>query len=250
MAALAKPVGYSPGQFFATANLTNPTTTRLRAVQDQNVDWKAKIDELQGAEHFALATATGPISVTGKVNFGMSNIRAWSDLLSGDAVIAGKTSLAQDEIGALITHAYTVVNTGAVQDRGVVNKLTNQPYVRVAAASEVAGASYSFANGTYTFAVAETGTQFYFTYLYSPASPVSGTGTITLANTLQGPTTNFQVDQVFPFGTDQDILSLFNCAASDMNVSAKQGFAGSSLGFTAAVNDSGQLGQFSFAHAA
>jgi hypothetical protein len=251
MASIAKPVGYGPGRFFATSNVTNPTPVRPRYVQDMSVDYKSKLDELFGEGIYAAATAQGQTSVSGKVNFGGSSPRLWSDILSGDSLSAGQTFEADGELGTLASHAYTVTNTPAsAQDRGAVNTVNNVQYTRVASGAEVAGASYSFAAGVYTFAVGETGTTFKFSYLYTPASATPGTSVVVLANTKQGPARNFQADMIFPFGTEQDVLSLYNCAASDAGISLKQGFGGSTFGFTAAVNDSDQLGAFSFARAA
>jgi hypothetical protein len=126
---------------------------------------------------------------------------------------------------------------------------------RVAAASEVAGKSYSFnaSTGTYNFNVSETGTTFKFSYLYTLSS--SGE-TLALANQAMGRVGGFTAVLVFPWTNpsnvvEQDVLTLNNCIASDSSMATKLGDYGKpTFGYEAAVDSNENLGTFTFAEAA
>src|SRR5690348_16520572 len=205
MSSLAKPNSYGPGLIALRSNGANPTPARPRYLQSMSVSWKAKVDELYGNKRFAAATAQGQTSVTGKMEYGASNSRIVSDMLSGDVAATGQTTFYDDEAGALTTHTYQGVNnTGTSTDEGVRDG-SNNVYTRVASGSEIAGKSYSYSGttNTWTFNASEAGTGFKFSYSNTPLSPSSTASNVVLQNTAQGPTTNFAVDMVFPYGNEQ-----------------------------------------------
>jgi len=194
------------------------------------------------------------MEVTGKVEYGKTVARVLSDLLFGSGSATGNYMEADkeaDSVPAVSTYVITVANAATfLFDLGVVNATTGAIYTCVASGSEVAGKSYSLtaATGVYKFAALDASTNVYISYAYS----VSTAGeTVTLGNQLQGQVGTFQAAHVLPWGAEQDMFVFYNCLAGSSSLSAKKsGFGNSTLDYTAAVNNNGQLGVATFAEAA
>lgn len=248
---------FGTGRFFGINNAANPTPARFMIPQDMSVDFKRSTKMLYGENMLAEDIGSGEMTVTGKVTAGATNPRIIGDLVFGVSGSAGQTLEADNELGTLVTHAYTVTNSAdtPLVDLGVVNTTNGQRYTRVAPASEVAGKSYSFnaATGVYTFNAAEAGTTFKFSYLYTVAA--SGES-LTLSNQAMGRVGGFTGVYVFPWTNpslvvEQDVLTLNNCLATDTGIATKMGdYAKPTFGFEAAVDVNENLGTFSFAEAA
>lgn len=242
---------FGAGRGFAINNVANPTPTRFLVPQDMSITFKRQIKNLFGENQLAADNGVGETTVTGKITSGASNARILADLIFGVSSSSGQLTEVDNELGTLASHAYTVSGSAntPITDLGVVNTVNGKRYVRVAAASEVAGTSYSFSAGTYTFNAAETGTTFKFSYLET----ISASGeTMTLSNQPMGRVGGFQGVMVFPWTNpsltvEQDVLVLNNCVASDYEISTKVGDYGKPpFSFEASVDTSENLGTFTF----
>lgn len=257
MAALNGKKLFGAGRFWGINNITNPTPARFVLPQDMSITFKRGTKEIYGENQLAADTSSGEMSVTGKVTYGTTNSRVIAELLFGVSQAAGQTIEADNELGTLVSHAYTAVNGATFSmDLGVVLVSSGKRYVRVAGGSEVAGTSYSVntATGVYTFNAAEAGTVFKFSYNYTSAA--AGT-TVVLSNQPMGKGGgDFTSVYVFPWTNnsnqvEQDILTLNSCIASDAEISAKIGdYAKPTFAFAAACDTNDNLGTFSFAEAA
>lgn len=241
------------GRFVGINNVTNPTPMRPLLVQDMSVTFKRATKSIFGENQFAADVSSGEATVNGKVSFGATNARLFADLLFGTTSTTVLTTEYDNEAGTLTLHAYTVLNPGTgITNYGVVNTTNGVRYARVAAASEVAGVSYSLnaATGVYTFNASETGTTFKFSYSSTAAT---GGETVSLTNTPMGKINDFTANYVFPWYTagnvqEQDILTLNSCIASDHEISTKAGDYGKpTFSFEASCDANDNLGSFSFA---
>lgn len=247
---------FGAGRAFMIGNYANPTPVRALVPQNQSIDFKRKVESLFGEKQLAVEVGAGEMEVSGKVEFGKTNARLFSDILIGSGSTTGSYLEADGESGtvpAASTYVVTVANAANfLFDLGVVNAATGAIYSVVAAGSEVAGASYSVGSGAnkgkYTFASGDANANVKISYAYSQSSAGE---TIVLANQSQGKTGNFQAVHVLPWGAEQDMFVFYNCIASSSGISAKKsGFGSSKLDYTAAVNSNDQLGVATFAEAA
>jgi len=245
---------FGAGRFFGINNIATPTPARFVLPQDMSVTFKRGVKSLFGENQLAADLSGGEMEVSGKVSYGTSNARVLADLLFGVGSTTGQTLESDNELGTISTHSIQVANhTTWTVDLGVVNTATGVRYQRVASGSETAGVSYSVASGTYTFASGETGTTFKISYLYANASAGE---TVSLTNQPQGKVSDFSAVYVFPWTnnsnvTEQDVLTLNSCIASDAEISTKSGdYAKPSFAFSAACDTNDTLGTFSFAETA
>jgi len=245
---------FGAGRFFGINNVTNPTPARFVLPQDMSITFKRGVKSLYGENQLAADVSGGEMDVTGKVTYGTSNARIIADLLFGVGNNTGQTLESDNELGTIAMHTISVANASTwTVDLGVVNTASGKRYQRVAAGSETAGVSYSAASGNYSFASGETGTTFKISYLYTNASAGE---TVNLTNQPMGKVSDFSAVYVFPWTnnsnvTEQDVLTLNSCVASDAEISTKQGdYAKPSFGFTAACDTNDMLGTFSFAETA
>jgi hypothetical protein len=245
---------FGAGRVFMTGNYTNPTPARAIVPQSQAIDVKRKVESLFGENQLAVAVAAGSMEVTGKVEYSKSNARLFADILFGATSASGSYAESDNEAGTVATSSPFTVSVANhstfLFDLGVKNTTTGQLMTCVAAASEVAGKSYSLntTTGVYTFNASDSGASVSISYAYT----VAATGeTISLTNALQGNTGNFQAVHVFPWASEQDMIVLYSCIASSAALSAKQSaFGSTSLDYTAGVNGSNVLGVASFAESA
>lgn len=241
---------FGPGRFFGINNVSNPTPVRAYVPQDMSVDFKQSTKELFGEKKFSVAVAAGELSVSGKVTMGAQNARILADLLFNVTGSSGTIAEADKETGAIPATPFQItVANGATwtTDLGVMNASTGEVFTRVAASPATKQYTVS-AGGIYLFATADTGTNVLISYLYTIAS----TGEkLTMSNQLQGPTGSFTAVMVFPYGTDQDVLTLNNAIATDHAVGTKLGdFVKPTFGFMASTDSSDVLGTYAFAQAA
>jgi hypothetical protein len=241
---------FSPGRFFGINNVSNPTPVRAYVPQDMSVDFKQATKELFGEKKFSVAVAAGEMSITGKVTMGAQNARILADLLFNVAGVAGTIIQVDKEAGTIPGTPYQItVANGATwtTDLGVMDASTGKVYTRVA--SSPATGQYSVATGgIYTFAAADTTNNVLISYLYTSAS--SGEK-LTMSNQLQGPAGSFTSVMVFPYSTDQDVLTLNNAILTDSSIATKLGdFAKPTMGFMASTDSSDTLGTYAFAQAA
>ena len=245
---------FGAGRFFGINNVANATPARFVLPQDMAVTFKRSTKSLFGESQLAADVSGGELEVTGKVSYGTSNARVIADLLFGVGNTTGQTLEADNEPGTTASHAISTVNASTwIADLGVVNTASGKRYQRAAAGSETSGISYSAASGVYTFASGETGTTFKISYLYTSASAGE---TVSLTNQPMGKVSDFSAVYVFPWvnnanATEQDVLTLNSCIASDAEIATKQGdYAKPSFSFMAACDTNDTLGTFSFAETA
>lgn len=241
---------FSPGRFFGINNVSNPTPARAYVPQDMSIDFKQGTKELFGEKKFSVAVAAGEMSITGKVTMGAQNCRILGDLLFNVSGVVGTIAQTDKEAAAIPGTPFSVtVANGATwtTDLGVMDAATGKVYTRVASAP--ATGQYSVgAGGVYTFAAADTGNNVLISYLYTIAA--SGEK-LTLANQFQGPTGSFTAVMVFPYGSDQDVLTLNNAIPQDHGVATKLGdFAKPTFGFMASTDSADVLGTYAFSQAA
>jgi hypothetical protein len=238
---------FGAGRPFALPNITNPTPIRFGVPQDMSLDFKRTTKPLFGENMFPEDVAGGEMTVTGKVTMGELSGDLFANLFQA-TLAAGTTMEADNEQGvvaAATPYKITVANSATwTVDLGVKN--VNGNYLsRVAAGSEVAGNSYSVAAGAYQFAAKDAGLTYYISYLYTSATAGH---TLTLANSVQGPTDSFTAVMAYLNGTNQNIVTLNNCITSDTAMASKQGDWGKpTYGYDAAVDDNGVLGTMAFA---
>ena len=230
--------------------VTNPTPTRAYVPQDMSVDFKQSTKELFGEKKFSVAVAAGEMSITGKVTMGAQNARILADLLFNVSGSTGTIIEADKEAGAIPgSPAYTVTVSNSATwttDLGVMKASDGTVFTRVAAAP--AAGQYMVAAGVYTFAAADASTAVLISYLYTSNSIGEK---LTLANAFQGPTGSFTAVMVFPYGSDQDVLTLNNAILQDHSIATKLGdFAKPTLGFMASTDASDVLGTYAFSQAA
>lgn len=240
---------FGAGRFFGINSVTSPTPMRALVVQDQSIDFKLSTKSLHGEERLPVAVAVGDLDVTGKVTMGANNARMFSDLVFGIGTTAGQINEADHEPGtvpAVSTYIITVANSATWTTDLGVTKPDGTPMIRVASGPTVG--QYSVAAGVYTFAAADANANMLISYLYTVAS----TGEkMTISNTLQGPAGAFTGVMIFPYGAEQDVLTLNNCIPTDAGIATKQGdYAKPTFGFMASTDNNDILGTFSFAEAA
>lgn len=241
---------FGAGRFFGINNVSNPTPMRAYVPQDQSIDFKLSTKSLVGENRLPVDVAAGDMSVTGKVTLGANSARLFSDLLFAIGSSSGQILEQEQEAGTIpgsTAYTVTVANSSTwTTDLGVTLAADGTVFTRVASAP--AAGQYSVAAGVYTFAAADANKNVKISYLYTQSS----TGEkLTITNSLQGPAGAFTGVMVFPYGSDQDVLTLNKCIPSEGGISTKQGdYAKPTLGFMAATDSSDTLGTFSFAQAA
>lgn len=248
---------FGAGRVFAKLNTTNPTPVRSLVPQSQSIDFKRKVESLFGERQLAVAVGAGEMEITGKVEFGKTNARLFSDIMMGVSQSTGSNLQADKEAGTVpgsSTYVITVANSSTFGfDLGVINASTGAIYTRVASGSEVAGTSYSVVEsginkGKYTFASGDANANVLISYVYSSASIGS---TISITNQMQGVVGLFQAVHVLPWGTQQDMVVFNNCLAASTGISAKKsGFGMTSFDYHASVDTNDVLGTMTFAEAA
>lgn len=239
---------FSPGRFFGINNVTNPTPARAYVPQDMSVDFKQSTKELFGEKKFSVAVAAGELSVSGKVSMGAQNARMLADLLFNISANTGSIVEADKEAGAIPGTPFQItVANGATwtTDLGVMNAATGEVYTRVASAPATKQYTVS-AGGVYLFATADTGVNVLISYLYTIATGQK----LTMSNQLQGPAGSFTAVMVFPYASDQDVLTLNNAITTDHSIATKLGdYAKPTLGFMASTDAADVLGTYAFSQA-
>lgn len=248
---------FGAGRVFMRSSVSNPTPVRALVPQSQGIDMKRKVESLFGERQLPVAIGAGEMEITGKVEFGKTNARLFSDIMLGVSQSTGSYLQADKEAATVpgsSSYVITAANATNFQiDLGVTNATTGAIYTRVAAGSEVGGTSYSVVEsgvnkGKYTFASADANANILISYVYSSSTDGS---TIAITNQMQGLTGLFLAVHVLPWGNQQDMVVFNNCLAASTGISAKKsGFGMTSFDYQASVDNSGVLGTMTFAEAA
>jgi hypothetical protein len=250
---------FGTGQVFAIpSGQATPTPMQFGTLQDISVDFDATVKDLVGQQQFAVALARGQIKVSGKAKYARLSAAAFNNIFFGQALGtagSGPQTLVPASPGEAHSvpgsSTYTIQATNHatfVSDLGVTAVATGTQYTRVAAASEVAGVSYSVvpSTGTYTFASGDAGLAMIINYSYTAT-----TGSlITITNQLMGVTPSFSLN-LFESYTNNGVggsatLILNNVTSKKLGLAFKnEDWTMIDLDFTAAVDATGTLGTFS-----
>jgi hypothetical protein len=246
---------FGQGRAFAINNISNPTPIRFGLLQDQSLSVKRDVKEVFGEKAFAADVRGGTMSVTGKITYATLQQRLWNELMFETTPTGTSQSLEVDNESGTVpgtsTYTITVTNaSGGITDLGVVASATGKRYARVAAASEVAGASYSLVDstGVYTFAAGDANKVMKISYLYTGIGPATASGLVTINNQNQGENSNFKAVMCLLWNLEQDVIVLNNCVGQDATLDSKgSDFGKPTFSFMAGCDTSDVLGTFSYA---
>lgn len=167
---------------FGPAAAANPSPIQLQTLQESNIDISNSQKELMGKNQFAVAIARTTGKMECKFKFANLNIKGMNDLFFGGAVQTGQEIGVPDFSSAITSHAAIISTTNGMpsgatfgRNLGVRNGLTGKQMTLVIASAEVAGISYSFSAGTYTFASGETATTASISFTYTVSTGFSST---------------------------------------------------------------------------
>lgn len=243
--------GFGSGVLWATPNTANPTPFRFGVLQDVTLDFKYTQKELYGEYQLPILVARGTQKITGKAKFAAFNGQFMADLFFDVTKVAGQYLVVDNEgPSAIPTTPFqiTVVNGASfIQDLGVVNAATGQPFTRVAAAPAAGQYSVNVGTGVYTFASADnvSAIQVLISYRYSTA--VAGTFRSILANKLLGDAPVFSLDlyQRNPNSAQQWSLRLYQVISTGLSLALKlEDFLIPDFDFNVYTDGSNNLGEF------
>ena len=255
---MSQQYNFGTGQVFATNTTgSTPTPMQFGVLQDITVDFDATVKELVGQSQFAVALARGEIKVSGKAKYAKMSASAFNTIFfgqtlgtagSGQQTLTPASPGEQGTVGSTPYHITVTNSASFIHDLGVTGYVSGTQYILVAAASEVAGVSYSVneATGFYQFASGDTGLVMVINYSYTAASG----SLITINNNLMGNTPSFRLNLFETFtniGTaTSSTLILNNCTSKKLGMAFKnQDWTMFDLDFMAAVDGTGTLGTFS-----
>ena len=244
---------FGSGVLFGTrTDVANSTPVQFGALQDVSVDFSFDSKELYGQNQFPLAVARGKGKVTGKAKLARILARSFNDLFFGQTLSTGQVLTAFQENGVVSATPFTVTVANSatfVEDLGVSYAgpaNAGIPLEKVASAP--AAGQYSVAAGVYTFASTDTGVGVLISYRYTPVSTVGQS--IAITNQLLGTTPQFSCALYTSYQGKQMNLTLNACIANKLQIATKiEDFTIPELDFAAFADQSGNIGQLSFAEA-
>lgn len=158
---------------------TNPTPTRLKVLQDAQIDFKGELKKLYGQLQAPVASARGKLDISGKAKAACTNLADIAGIYFGANVTAGSI-LPIDEIHTPASSVTPVAGSpsagdGIFTDMGVINNNTGLSMVRVPSAPAVGQYSFTPATSTptpaaYVFNASETATSVLISFLLTSAS--------------------------------------------------------------------------------
>ncbi|MHB1872300.1 MAG: hypothetical protein ACYCT1_15800 [Steroidobacteraceae bacterium] len=175
---------FGPGLLIAKGIASGSQPIILGALQDIQLTFSAKVDQLMGQGQFSAGVGVGSRTIAGTAKIGAMSMPLYQ-LMFGGTPSTGTVKLAYAEAGTIpasTPFTVTVSNSATwTEDQGVVYTATGIPLTPVA--SSPTTGEYSVAAGVYTFAAADTGLAVQITYAYTSASTGA---TLVVANNLQG----------------------------------------------------------------
>ena len=183
-------IQYGSAYLFVNPNAGNLASPALPVVpftvQDVEVSFKGKADELRGQLRIPEDMAVGDISITGKFGIGRKDWYLFNQLYFADTVVIGGTSVSPVEphsVPGSVSYVITVVPPGSgvfVEDLGVMYGTTGQRFQKVN--SLTAAGQYTVSAGVYTFDVADASANVLISYTYT----LTTGSTYQVNNQLQG----------------------------------------------------------------
>lgn len=196
----------------------------MGAIQDISVSFDGDTKQLFGQYTFPLDTARGKTKITGKASTGQLDLNLFNTMFFGGSVTAGETKYAFNEAGtvpASSTYTVTVANGSTFKtDLGVFYAASGLPLLQVAPGSEAAGKySVNSTTGIYTFASADASAKVVICYTYgSTTTGLTMLGT----NNLMGSIPTFQLILAQVRNGKTNLLTLYSCTSSKLDVPFKQ----------------------------
>lgn len=222
-------IQFGSGVLFGVPNsgnlAANPTPSKLGLMQELTVDFKADLKKLFGQKQFAAATARGKMEVACKAKIAVFDIASLNQLYFGQSITTGLTIVADSEAGsvpAVSTYTITVVNAATfVDDLGVVDALTGQPFSNVGSGSLTAAGQYkvNISTGVYTFYSADASRAVKISYTYTATT--AGTSTLTLTNQLMGYAPQLKVVAYNNFRGEYLGIQLNQCTMGQLTLASK-----------------------------
>jgi len=227
---------------------TNPTPTRLKVMQDAQVDFKGDLKSLFGNKKFAVLVAQGKMQVTGKLKIASFSAADINQIIFAAAQTTGGNLPVIDEVHATAASITPTVGSGltVVEDLGAINNDTGDQMVKVASAPAVGQYAFTPAvtggsptAASYAFNASETATHVAISYT------ATTTGGVSLALT-QLPIGNTVITKLMLFNSTKGkflALELNNVAFGSYSLPSKQDdFWVADVDFTACADASDNLG--------
>lgn len=194
-------------------------------VQEASVDFTKETKELFGSQsQFAVAIATGQMSIGGKVKFGQINADVLSAVFFGKSLTSGIYAVKYDSVGSVIPSngevTVTPPSSGDFEfNKGVIFKAGYKALKRVASAPATGEYMVDEATGDYTFAVADAGKVVYINYSYTATSTSSKNGTF--GSLEMGLTPSFRLDLNIKYENKDTVFSFMKCVSSKLTYATK-----------------------------
>lgn len=250
MAVSPKPqIQFGAGYIFLQAiggNTTaNPTPVRPLTLQGFSCDISATSKELMGNLQFPDDVATSDKKLTGKFQFGQTDIGLYNELFFAETLSVGGVAAAILEphtVPAVSTYTITVTQSATyTQDWGVTYN-TGTRLQRVASGPTLG--QYSVAAGVYTFAAADASAAILITYNYT----LSSAGSSLIAhNQLQGysPLIQILACQTYSKSSNAGVAStvmIYNARITKLSMDGKRdGYLIPEMDFEGFADPTGQV---------
>lgn len=243
--------GFGSGNLFGyRTDVATPQPIQFGALQDVTVDINFNVKELFGQNQFPVAVARSTGKITGKAKMGRIQAAAFNELFFGQTLASGQKVTAVNEGPTPIpTTPFTITvanGTTWVEDLGVFDATTGQPFTRVSTAP--AAGQYSVAaGGVYTFAAADNtaARKVNISYTYT----IAATGQkMTVTNQVLGSAPQFKAVLFETYQGNKLQLELFACISTKLSIPTKmEDFVIPELDFSAFADSSGNVLSLSFA---
>lgn len=136
----------------------NPTAVQGFTIQDVQIDISGEVKELKGANQFPDDVAAGDKKGTGKFAIGRKDLNMLNQIFFADVVLAGGTSVVENQKFTPSGSAVTVTPPGSgtfTTDLGVQYQGSGIALTRLATGTPATG-QYTVSAGVYTFAAGDT----------------------------------------------------------------------------------------------
>lgn len=227
---------FGPGICWATQLTTaagvaivNPPPILIAGMQDVAIDMSAEVKELYGTNSFAIAIGRGKQKMGFKIKNAQVHGALWNAMYFGQTITNSVYTGYLDNVGTVIpttpfqvtpvvTYVANLVGTTPTFgfDLGV-RDVNNIPLARVASAP--ATRQYSLSGGVYTFAAADVGITYYFSFNYTATSALATK--LAIANLPMGYAPTFQLDLIIPYQGNTLSATFPNCMTTKLGVATK-----------------------------
>jgi hypothetical protein len=198
----------------------NPTPLNLPIMQELSINWNGDVAELYGQDQYSYAQARTKVKIECTAKIGAIYGALLSDLFFGATLSVGSQILfAIQESNTVTSHSATVAQSAHfLQDMGVINAATGQPYRTYPSAPAVGG--YSVSAGVYTFNAADTIATALISYTYAGTSSTTG-ATATITNKPMGAMPTFNLKYLNNQFGHNVYLEFFNAIATKIGLPNK-----------------------------